>query len=54
MLISGYIEKQKYTHVVEHAFSTNFKNTSTREFEHIIKCLKAKESYGYDGITTKI
>jgi len=32
----------------------NFKNTSTKETENIIKSLKAKESYGYDGITTKI
>jgi hypothetical protein len=31
-----------------------FKNTSTKETENIIKSLKAKESYGYDGITTKI
>jgi hypothetical protein len=32
----------------------NFKNTLTKEIENIIKSLKAKESYGYDGDTTKI
>jgi len=32
----------------------SFKNTSPKEIENIIKSLKAKESYGYDGITTKI
>ena len=32
----------------------NFKNTSTKEIENIIKSVKAKESYSYDGITTKI
>jgi hypothetical protein len=32
----------------------NFKNTSTKAIENIIKSLKAKESYGYDGITIKI
>ena len=32
----------------------NFKNTSTKEIENIIRSLKAKESHGYDGITTKI
>ena len=32
----------------------NFKNMSPKEIENIIKSLKAKESYGYDGITTKI
>jgi hypothetical protein len=32
----------------------NFKNTSAKEIKNIIKPLKAKESYGYDGITTKI
>jgi len=34
--------------------SVNFKNTSTKEIENIIRSLKANESYGYDGITTKI
>ena len=32
----------------------NLKNTSTKETENIIKSLKAKESYSYDGIITKI
>jgi hypothetical protein len=32
----------------------NFTNTSPKEIENIIKSLRAKESYGYDGITTKI
>jgi hypothetical protein len=32
----------------------HFKNTSPKEIENIIKSLKAKESYSYDGITTKI
>jgi len=32
----------------------SFKNTSPKEIENIIKSLKAKESYRYDGITTKI
>jgi hypothetical protein len=32
----------------------NFKNTSPKEIENIIKSLKTKESYGYDGITTRI
>jgi hypothetical protein len=32
----------------------NFKNTSTKEIENIIRSLKAKESHGYDEITTKI
>ncbi|MCL2320741.1 MAG: hypothetical protein FWC47_01390, partial [Oscillospiraceae bacterium] len=32
----------------------NFKNTPPKEIENIIKSLKAKESYGYDEITTKI
>ena len=32
----------------------NFTNTSPKEIENIIQSLKAKESYGYDGITTKI
>jgi len=37
------------------AFSNiNFKNTSTKETESIIRSLKAKESYGYDEVTTKI
>jgi hypothetical protein len=31
-----------------------FKNTSTKEIENIVKSLKVKESYGYDGNTTKI
>ena len=32
----------------------NFTNTSPKEIENIIQSLKAKESYGYYGITTKI
>jgi hypothetical protein len=37
------------------AFSNiNFKNTSTKEIKNIIRSLKAKESFGYDEITTKI
>jgi hypothetical protein len=32
----------------------NFKNTSPKEIENIIKSLKAKESCGYDGITARI
>ena len=32
----------------------NFKNTLTKEIENIIRSLKANESHGYDGITTKI
>ena len=32
----------------------NFKNTSTKEIENIIRSVKANESHGYDGITTKI
>jgi len=32
----------------------SFKNTSPKEIENIIKSLKAKESYGYGGITTEI
>jgi len=32
----------------------NFKNTSAKEIENIIKSLKGKESHGYDEITTKI
>jgi potassium voltage-gated channel Eag-related subfamily H protein 8 len=32
----------------------SFKNTSTKETENIIKSLKAKEFYGYDGIIIKI
>ena len=32
----------------------NFKNTITKETENIIRSLKANESHGYDGITTKI
>jgi hypothetical protein len=32
----------------------NFKNTSTKEIENIIRSLKAKGPHGYDGITTKI
>ena len=32
----------------------NFKNTSTKEIENIIRSLKAKESHDYDGITTNI
>ena len=37
------------------AFSNiNFKNTTTKEIENIIRSLKAKDSHGYDGITTKI
>jgi hypothetical protein len=32
----------------------NFKNTSTKEIEKIIRSLKAKGSHGYDGITAKI
>jgi hypothetical protein len=37
------------------AFSNiNFKNTSTKEIENIIRSLKAKESHGYYEITTKI
>ena len=32
----------------------NFKNTSTKETENIIRSLKTKGSHGYDGITTKI
>ena len=32
----------------------NFKNTSAKEIENIIRSLKAKESHGYDEITTKI
>jgi hypothetical protein len=34
--------------------SINFKNTSTKEIENIIRSLKAKGSHGCDGITTKI
>ena len=34
--------------------SINFKNTSIKEIENIIRSLKAKESHGFDGITTKI
>jgi hypothetical protein len=34
--------------------NTNFTNKSSKEIENIIKPLKPKESYGYDGITTKI
>jgi hypothetical protein len=37
------------------AFSNiNFKNTSTKKIENVIRSLKAKESHGYDEITTKI
>jgi hypothetical protein len=32
----------------------NFKNTSTKEIETIIRSLKTKESHGYDEITTRI
>ena len=32
----------------------NFKNTSAKEIENIIRSLKAKEPHGYDEITTKI
>jgi len=32
----------------------NFKNTSTKEIENILRSLTAKGSHGYDGITTKI
>jgi hypothetical protein len=32
----------------------NFKNTSTKEIENIIRSLKAKGSHGYDRITAKI
>jgi len=32
----------------------NFKNTSAKEIENIIRSLKAKESHGYDEITTTI
>ena len=37
------------------AFSNiNFKNTTTKEIENIIRSLKAKDSHCYDGTTTKI
>jgi len=32
----------------------NFKNTSAKEIENIIRSLKAKESHCYDEITTNI
>ena len=35
-------------------FLTNFKNTSPKEIENIIRSLKTKESHGYDEITTRI
>ena len=35
-------------------FLTNFKNTSPKETENIIRSLKTKESHGYDEITTRI
>ena len=32
----------------------NLKSTSTKEIENIIKSLKPKNSFGYDGISTKL
>jgi hypothetical protein len=31
-----------------------FNNTSTKDIERIIKCIRVKNSHGYDGITTKM
>jgi hypothetical protein len=48
-----------HTHFTEQAFvklypSMEFKCTTTKEREPIIKSLKTKNSYGYDEISTKI
>jgi hypothetical protein len=47
------------TYFIAQAFTTNYpsmycKPTTTKEMENIIKSLKAKNSHGYDGITTKV
>ena len=48
-----------HTHFMEQAFNKPYpsmecKCTTTKEIEWIIKSLKAKTSYGYDEISTKI
>ena len=47
-----------HTHFKEQAFNKPYpsmecKCTTTKEIERIIKSLKAKNSYGYDEISTK-
>jgi hypothetical protein len=50
------INLSDYLHIVFGQLFSNMRlrNTSTKEIEEIIKSLKSKNTYGYDGISTKI
>ena len=59
LIIDDNDNMDRHTHFMHQAFnkpyqSMEWKCTTTKEIEQIIKSLKAKHSYGYDEISTKI